>query len=247
MSPLLKKILAVIAALGVLAVLIAVLPLQAWLLHVVEWARGAGLAGAVAYGAVYVLATVLALPGSILTLGAGFVWGVVLGTLLVSPASIIGATCAFVLGRTLLRRRIEGRVRASPRVAAIDEAVARNGFKVVLLLRLSPILPFNVLNYGLGLTRVRLRDYVLGSALGMLPATILYVWIGSLVTTAAELGARSASGNGRGAKLALFGLGLVATAVAVALIARAARRVLGKELGPEAVVASTPAPEGDGA
>ena len=104
-----------------------------------------------------------------------------------SPASVAGATVAFVLGRTVLRRWAERRIRASAQARALDSAVAREGFKLVLLLRLSPLIPFDILNYALSLTRISLGSYVLASFLGMLPGTALYVYLGSLATTAAEV------------------------------------------------------------
>ena len=100
--------------------------------------------------------------------------------------SVAAATLAFVLGRTVARGWIARRIAGSPRFAAVDEAIGENGFRIVLLLRLSPLFPFNLLNYALGLTRLSLRDYVVASALGMLPGTILYVYLGSLVTSASE-------------------------------------------------------------
>lgn len=195
------------------------------LLRLVEWARAAGPAGAVLYALAYVLATVLFLPGSVLTLGAGFAWGLVGGMAVVVPASVCGAMFAFLLGRTVLREPIARRVERTPRFAAVDRAIGEQGFRLVLLLRLSPVFPFNLLNYALGLTRVRFTDYFLASVAGMFPGTLLYVYLGSLVTSAAEL----VSGRRPSAGLAgqvLFGVGLLATAAATLLIARAARRAL---------------------
>ncbi|MBI2944891.1 MAG: TVP38/TMEM64 family protein [Candidatus Wallbacteria bacterium] len=172
------------------------------LLLVVEWARQHGVEGAIVYEIVYVAATITMLPGSVLTLGAGFAYGPIGGSLLVSPASVLGATAAFLLGRSIARPWVESRLRRQPRFEAIDRAVERDGFRVVLLLRLSPVIPFNLLNYALGLTRVGFRDYVLGSFLGMLPGTVMYVYLGSVVTSASELltgrGARSPVPWGRG-------------------------------------------------
>jgi uncharacterized membrane protein YdjX (TVP38/TMEM64 family) len=196
-----------------------------WLLGLVEWARAAGPAGAAVYGLAYVLATVLFLPGSVLTLGAGFAYGLLGGMAVVVPASITGALLAFLLGRTVLRERIARRMEGNARFLAIDQAIGEQGFRVVLLLRLSPVFPFNLLNYALGLTRVRLRDYLLASVLGMFPGTLLYVYLGSLVTSATEL----LSGRRPSAGLAgevLFGVGLLATVAVTVLVTRAARRAL---------------------
>jgi uncharacterized membrane protein YdjX (TVP38/TMEM64 family) len=205
------------------------LPTGEWLLALVDAIRGAGAAGVAIFAAVYVAATVLFLPGSVLTAGAGFAYGPLWGTLLVSPVSVAAATLAFVLGRTVARGWISRRIAGNPRFAAVDEAIGESGFKIVLLLRLSPLFPFNLLNYALGLTRVRLRDYVAGSALGMLPGTVLYVYLGSLVTSASEL----ASGGGEAAgasRSVLYWGGLAATVAATWLVTRIARRALSRAI-----------------
>lgn len=211
------------AALLLLALRELNLPEQA--LRLAEWSRGAGFGGVLLYGAGYVLSTVLLLPGSALTLGAGFAWGPVWGVAVVSPVSVVAATAAFVLGRTLLRTRVERRLGSDPRVLAIDRAIGENGLKLVVLLRLSPVLPFNLLNYALALTSVRLRDYLLGSAIGMFPATVLYVYLGSLLTSGTELlsGRRPAGGP---AGSALYWGGLAATLAVVILVTRASRAAL---------------------
>jgi uncharacterized membrane protein YdjX (TVP38/TMEM64 family) len=205
------------------------LPLNSWLLAVVDSIRGTGAVGAVVFSIAYVAATVLFLPGAALTAAAGFVYGPLRGTLLVSPVSVVAAVLAFLLGRTAARGWIARRTAADPRFAAIDEAIGRSGFKIVFLLRLSPLVPFNLLNYALGLTRVSLRDYVVASAVGMLPGTVLYVYLGSLVTSASELAGgarRPAVGWERG----LYWAGLVATVAATWLLTRIARRALSRTM-----------------
>jgi len=218
--------------LGLLGVATRQLDLPARTLALVSWAREAGLAGVLVYAAAYVASTVLVLPASVLTLGAGFAWGPLVGVAIVSPVSVLAATAAFVLGRTLLRSRVERRILGDPRFAAIDRAIGDQGLKLVLLLRLSPIVPFNFLNYALALTRVRLRDYLLGSALGMFPATVLYVYLGSLVTSGTQLlsGQRPASGA---AGAALYWGGLLATVLAVVYATRLARVELRKIMAQE--------------
>ena len=194
--------------------------------------RDLGPWGPVLVAVAYVPASLLFVPGSILTLGAGFLFGVPLGTLTVSAGSVAGATAAFLAGRTLAREWVERRVAANPRFRAIDRAVERQGFRVVLLTRLSPVFPFNLLNYAYGVTGVSLRDYVLASWIGMLPGTVLYVYLGSAVKSLAELlaGEVEAGAGGR----ILFGLGLVATATVTVLVTRAARRALREAApGPE--------------
>ncbi len=197
---------------------------EQYLLELVSWIRGAGWMGMLAFMLVYVLATVLLLPGSILTLGAGFAYGVGLGTAVVWIGANLGATVAFLLGRTVAREWVSARVRTNPRFAAIDHAVGREGLKIVLLTRLSPVFPFNLLNYAFGLTRVSLRDYVLGSLVGMLPGTIMYVYLGSLITSVSELAAGRASG-GAAQQVVYFG-GLAATVAVTLYVTRVARRAL---------------------
>jgi pyruvate/2-oxoglutarate dehydrogenase complex dihydrolipoamide dehydrogenase (E3) component/uncharacterized membrane protein YdjX (TVP38/TMEM64 family) len=207
-----------------LVVLFRVLPVQDWLLGFVAWIRDAGVTGMAVFVAAYVAATVLFLPGSILTLGAGFAYGVALGTPLVWVAANVGATLAFLLGRTLARDAIARRVAGNARFAAIDQAVGREGLKIVLLTRLSPVFPFNLLNYAYGLTRVSLRDYVVGSLVGMVPGTLMYVYLGSLVTSLTALTAGQTSGGT--AEQALYFLGLAATVAVTVVVTRVARRAL---------------------
>ncbi len=211
------------------------LPWSQWALLLVEWIRDAGLVGEAVYSLAYVGATLLLLPGSILTVGAGLAYGPLWGTLLVSPVSVLAATLAFLLGRGIARKRVARRIAQHPRFSAIDEAIGDSGFKIVLLLRLSPIFPFNLLNYALGLTRVSLRDYVVASSLGMLPGTFLYVYLGSLVTNASELlsGKRPAAGPW---EHVLYWGGLGATLLVTVIITRIARQALNKALEPRARV-----------
>src|SRR5204862_3899665 len=126
---------------------------------------------------------------------------------------------AFLLGRTVVRNRVEERIASDARLRAIDRAVAENGFRVVFLLRLSPVVPFNLLNYALGATRVGFWTYLSASFLGMLPGTFLYVSLGAAATSAAQL---------RGARAGLLPLvvGLAATIAVVVVLTLIARRAL---------------------
>ncbi|MGE0464719.1 MAG: TVP38/TMEM64 family protein [Vicinamibacterales bacterium] len=206
------------------------LPLAEWAAGLVTWIQAAGATGTAVFAMAYLLATLGMLPGSVLTLGAGFVYGPVGGTLLVSPVSVLAATCAFLLGRTAARGWVAHRLTAFPRFEAVDRAVEGAGFRIVLLLRLSPLFPFTVLNYALGLTRVRLRDYVAASWLGMLPGTILYVYLGSLVTSASDL-ARGGAGT---ATSWTYWLGLGASLAVAIVVTRTARTALSQSLSAHA-------------
>ncbi len=188
-----------------------------------RWTGDLGPVGAVVFGAVYVLATVLMMPGALLTLGAGLLFGVLWGTVTVSIASTAGAALAFLVGRFVARGWVASKVSARPNFQAIDRAVGREGFKIVLLTRLSPVFPFNLLNYAYGLTAVRFRPYVLASWIGMLPATVLYVYLGSLARSVAAV----AAGRERTTvDYVFYGVGLVVTVVVVVLVTRVARKAL---------------------
>jgi uncharacterized membrane protein YdjX (TVP38/TMEM64 family) len=228
----------IVAAAGVLVALL-ILPTSRWALLLVEWIRAAGATGALVYALVYVAATLLFLPGSILTAGAGFAYGPLWGMLLVSPVSVLASTLAFGVGRSIGRGPISRRVERHPRFAAVDAAIGENGFKIVLLLRLSPIFSFNFLNYALGVTRVRLRDYVAASWLGMLPGTFLYVYLGSLVTSASELVSGDRPSAGIWSQV-LYWMGLAATVLVTVLITRIARNALNRALERTAPAVSEP-------
>lgn len=214
---------------GGLLLALLLFPWARWALLLVEWIRGAGAVGVGVYSLVYMAATLLLLPGWVLTAGAGFAYGPLWGSLLVSPVSVLASTLAFLLGRGTARKWVSSRMEGHPLFKAVDEAVAESGFKIVLLLRLSPILPFNLLNYGLGLTRVSLIDYVIASLFGMLPGTVLYVYLGSLVTSAGELLSGQGSDAGIWGRVLYWG-GFATTLVVTVLVTRVARRALDKAL-----------------
>lgn len=222
------RILIIVLGIALVAAATHFLPLGEWVTGLAQGARETGTLGVVVFFAAYVVSTVAVLPGSILTLALGFAYGPALGLAIASPASVAGATCAFLLGRTLLRDWAAQKVGRSARARAIEAAVEREGFKLVLLLRLSPIVPFNLLNYVLSLTRVGLGTYVLASFVGMLPGTALYVYLGSLAPVAAELS--SATQEGDAARTTLYVIGLLATVAVVVIGTRAARRALEAQL-----------------
>lgn len=223
------KRVAILGGVGGLVALMRALEIPKLLLSFVEWVREAGLAGGLSFAGVYVAAAVMLLPASVLTLGAGFIWGPFVGLAVVLPSATLAATTAFLLGRTVARGWVQRKVADSPRFRAIDEAVGSGGFRLVLLLRLSPLFPFNLLNYMLGLTRVSVRDFVLGSVIGMAPGTFMYLYLGSLVTSASQLlsGERPSAGP---LGTVLYALGLIATVVVTVWVTRKARAALSKTL-----------------
>jgi len=218
------KVGAVVAAASASSVAAVFVPAAPWAAGLFEWLAHAGPAGVVIYAAVFAVAAVCLVPGSILTVGAGVAYGLVWGTLIASIASAAAATAAFLVARTIARRRVARWAAADPRFAALDAAIGDDGLKLVILVRLSPLIPFNVLNYALGLTRVRLRDYALGSFLGMLPVTVLYVYIGSLAGQVVSLARGTAQGGPLGH--AVSALGLAATIAVTVYVTRLARRAL---------------------
>ena len=187
-----------------------------------RWAAGLGPAGPVVYGALYIAATLLLVPAIPLTLGAGFLFGLVWGSVVVSLASTAAAALAFLLARSIARLPIERIASGSPRFRAFDRAIARGGWKVVVLLRLSPIIPFSLSNYLYGLTALRFWPYVAASWIAMLPATILFVSLGAAGRTLTLGEPRSAG------QWVLLAVGVVATAVVTVFLARTARRELAR-------------------
>jgi uncharacterized membrane protein YdjX (TVP38/TMEM64 family) len=205
-----------------------------WVSQLRSWVEGYGPLGPAVYAAAYVVATVAFVPGSALTIGAGVAFGVVVGTLVVSVGSTLGAALSFLLARTLLRSRVERWVAGNEKFAAIDRAVAREGWKIVALTRLSPVFPFNLLNYSYGLTGVRFWPYVLTSWVAMLPGTVLFVYLGAAGAQVAD----SVTGAGSWARTVLQVVGLMATLAVTVLITRVARRALREGSGAEGAPAS---------
>ena len=196
------------------------------------WVQRQGAWGAAVFVAAYVAATVAFVPGSLLTLAAGAIFGLARGTVYVLVAATLGAGLAFLVARYAARPWVERRIAANPRFAAIDRAVGTQGRWIVFLLRLSPVFPFNLLNYALGLTRVRFADYLLASV-GMLPGTLLYVYYGKLIGEVAALaGGAPAAAKGPG-YYAVLALGLAATLAVTAIVTRIARRALSEATGAE--------------
>jgi uncharacterized membrane protein YdjX (TVP38/TMEM64 family) len=202
--------------------------LQQVLRQSLDWVSSLGPWGPVAFGLIYVLAAVLFIPGSLLTLGAGVVFGVFKGALIVLVSATLAATVAFLVGRYLAREWVGRKLEGYPRFRAIDEAVAKDGWKIVGLTRLSPVFPFNLLNYAFGITQVSLRDYFLASFIGMIPGTLMYVYIGSLAGDLAALGVEGRTRTP--AEWVLYVVGLLATVAVTIVVTRLARKALDKKV-----------------
>jgi uncharacterized membrane protein YdjX (TVP38/TMEM64 family) len=203
---------------------ILLLPVRQYLVDTLEWTQGLGAWGPIFVALFYVVACVFLLPGSVLTLGAGFLFGVPVGLLSAWTGATLGACVAFLVGRTLARDWIATKVSGNPKFAAVDEAVGREGFKIVLLLRLSPIFPFNFLNYALGLTKISFWQYALASLIGMLPGGLMYVYFGSAARSLADVAAGKVEGGWTGQ--VFFWVGLAATIVVAGMVTRLARKSL---------------------
>jgi uncharacterized membrane protein YdjX (TVP38/TMEM64 family) len=196
--------------------------------RVKEW----GFWGPVFFGVIYAVAVVFLIPASLLTLAGGAIFGLVKGVIVISLASTTGAALAFLIARYLARGRVEARVKESPKLTAIDQAIGEQGWKIVALLRLSPAVPFTLQNYLYGVTAIRFWPCILTSWIAMLPGTFMYVYLGSL-------GSRAALGNETsGAEWTLRGVGLIATIAVTVYITHIAKRAMQERVeippGPEA-------------
>ncbi len=213
-------------AVVVLALFVATkfLPIEEWLKSFNEWVKQMGPAGIFIFIGAYVVATVLLLPGSILTLGAGFAFGLWKGFLAVSAGATLGAAAAFLVARFVARKKVESYAKGNEKFQNIDDAIGKQGAKLVFLLRLSPVIPFNLSNYFYGLTGVKFWPYILASWLGMMPGTFLYVYLG----TAGKAAVSAASGGEKhGWQYWTFlGVGLVATIVVTIWVTKIARDAL---------------------
>jgi uncharacterized membrane protein YdjX (TVP38/TMEM64 family) len=188
------------------------------------WVEELGVWGPLAFIAGYAIAVVAFVPASALTIAAGATFGLVRGTAYVFVAASLGACLAFLVARHLARAAVERRIAGDRRFAAIDRAIGQEGRRIVLLLRLSPVFSFNLLNYALGLSRVRFVDYAV-ACIGMLPGTLAYVYSGKLAGDVATA-AGGAGDGGSLARRALLVAGLVATIFVTVLVTRIARRAL---------------------
>ncbi|HAJ62748.1 MAG TPA: TVP38/TMEM64 family protein [Cyanobacteria bacterium UBA8543] len=191
------------------------------------WVESLGVLAPIVFIVIYNVATVLFIPGSLLTLKGGCLFGVVWGSIYVTIAATFGAICAFLIGRYLSRDWVCRKIESNPKFKAINQAVKKEGWKIVLLTRLSPIFPFNLLNYAFGVTQVSFRDYVWGS-IGMIPATVVYVYIGSLATDLATLtmSNQPSTKETQIAQWVIRGIGLIATVAVTVYITHLAKKAL---------------------
>ncbi len=199
------------------------LPVKAWSEAFQGWIEGLGPWGWIIFAGVYIVATVMLVPVSVLTLVAGLAFGLAIGFPLVVVSATIGATLAFLVSRHLVHDRVDKYIVNRPQLKAVKAAVSEGGWKIIVMLRLSPVVPFNLQNYFYGVTDVRLVEYVLATFVGIMPGTLLYVYLGSA--------GKAATGAGDGPlRWTFFAAGLLATVVVVYVVTRKAREKL-KEHG----------------
>ncbi|HEX6095298.1 MAG TPA: TVP38/TMEM64 family protein [Thermoanaerobaculia bacterium] len=216
------KLVAVIALLVAFVIAVRMLPLGDWITQFQTWVRSIGPMGYAVYILAYAVCCVFIIPALALTLGAGAIFGFVKGTLVVLAGATIGATLAFVLARTVLRRRVERMTANNVRFRALDRAITREGTKILWLVRLSGFPPFTWVNYAFGLTGVRLAPYVAITFFGIIPGTLAFTWAGAA-------GAAALTGTGNRVLLGVTAVGAVAVAVFVGRIALNAIRKAGLE------------------
>lgn len=211
-------------ALAVIALSIAAsfYPPTDWARSLATWMQALGPFAPVVFALLYALATILLIPGAVRTIAAGMIFGLWLGAFVAWSGAVLGAALAFLIGRHLARARIEQATSGSASFRAIDEAIGKQGWKIIGLLRLSPLIPFNLSNYLYGITRVAFWPYVLASAVGMVPGTLMYAYLGA----AAKAGMSVRELQRHPLHYLIFGIGLVATVAVVLWISTIARRAL---------------------
>jgi len=217
----LAKIAGAVVIVAAIIVLFRVLPVSAWLRGFQTYVRGLGALGYVVYIAVYAICVVAFIPASILTLGAGAIFGFAGGTIVVVIGATIGATLAFLLARTVMRKRIEKMTASNKKFRALDRAIASEGMKIVFLVRLAVVFPFTWVNYAFGLTAIPLWRYVLATLLGIIPATAAFVFASSAATKAATSGISNIT------KIVYIAGGIVAIIVSI-MIGRIATRAIAR-------------------
>ena len=228
--------------LGLIAIAIAALIIVANMLGITDyinsalqttlaWIDGLGVWGPVIFIGIYILAAVALISGAVLTLGAGVLFGVVQGSIYVSIASTLGATAAFLVGRYIARGWVAKRIESNPNFKAVDAAVAKEGWKIVGLTRLSPVFPYVFLNYAYGVTQVSLKDFFLASWIGMMPGTVMYVYLGFLTGNLASLATGGAGGSQASTVQWIIRIvGFVATVAVTLYVTKIARRALNSQI-----------------
>jgi uncharacterized membrane protein YdjX (TVP38/TMEM64 family) len=190
-----------------------------------DWIDGLGHWAPIMFILIYIVSSIILVPCSALTILSGFIFGVVWGTVWVSIGSVLGASAAFLVGRYFARHWVERKTADNRNFQAVDKAIESGGLKIVTLIRLSPLFPYNLLNYFFGVTKVPFRTFVLGSWIGMLPGTIMYVYIGHLGRVAADTVGEKTDLATR----SLTVVGFIVTVVVTIMVTRAAKKALAEQ------------------
>lgn len=230
MRPCIKILVGVLAVACVLTASI-ILGRKHHLQHILVWVDSHRYQGFFIFSAIYILFTVMFIPPAALALGAGAVFGLWVGILLVWWSAILGESVAFILGRFLLRGFVKAQTRHLPSWQAMEAALREDGWKLVLLLRCSPVMPFTLVNYALGVSSLPFWQYLWPSVVGILPGIFLYVYLGTLAKNITEVmqskGLKQAS---RGTQIAFFTVSGVTAILAIVLVTIYAKRAISRRL-----------------
>ena len=217
------------AVLGVFVAFKFLIPESFWT-SLRDWIDGLGHWAPIMFILIYIVSSIILVPCSALTVLSGFIFGVVWGTVWVSIGSVLGASAAFLVGRYFARNWVERKTAGNKNFQAVGKAIESGGLKIVTLIRLSPLFPYNLLNYFFGVTKVPFRTFVLGSWIGMLPGTIMYVYIGHLGRVAAD----SVGEKTDLATKSLTVVGFIVTVVVTIMVTKAAKKALAERTEVEA-------------
>ena len=221
---------AVGAGVVVVVVLVAVseLPLGNWLDAAQQWIHENPVSGGLAFVAYCIVGGALMVPGSLLTVTAGYLFGLYYGAALAAVGCALGAGAGCVVSRTLARGWLSRKFANDRRFHAIDKAIESRGLFIVMLTRLSLLMPYNVMNMIYGLTRVHSLVVVFGTLVGMFPAVLLYAYLGSIARSVDQILSGELQ-TGTAGKV-LFVVGLLAVVTVTVVIHRTATRALRAEL-----------------
>jgi uncharacterized membrane protein YdjX (TVP38/TMEM64 family) len=214
---------------GALVLLAVYLPLKIWLTALFGWSELNPNLAVLAFFMLIIIGMVLMFPVSLQAMAAGLIFGLGKGFLVMWLGGLLGFTVAFLAGRGLARPWVERWVSRRPGFAVMEQAINQKGLIIVILARLAQVLPYNLLNYFFGLTSVNLKDYVLGSAVGMVPGIFMFVFIGTTATDIAAILSRELTLGDY--ELWIAGFGVLMVAALVVLITLGARRALGSQMG----------------
>ncbi len=222
-----RRAIILLLAVVAIALLVVYAPFARWITDAIGWMRANPGMAEIVYAAMIAGAVLLMMPTFILMVAGGFLFGLWKGALLTWLVYQFAAILTFLIGRTQARKWIEKRIENNPRFMTLDHAIHGSGFKIVLLVRLAVMVPYNILNYAFGLTKVYLRDYALGTALGSVPMISLYVFVGTTVTNLRSLTSQAEDFAGDWRVILAE---IIAVVIVLLVITRFASRALAREL-----------------